>query len=54
MNQQTFTHLNYSWGQVLFWKQWRGVKRVPWPAPLDRIYSWSLFLGWIEVRRWAR
>jgi hypothetical protein len=37
---------------VIWWfPDWQGVAWFRWQEPLDQTYTWSLVLGWLELRR---
>lgn len=39
---------------VWWWPEWKGVGFYRWSGNWKTIYEWSIRLGWLEVRRWAR
>ena len=38
---------------VWWWPEWKRVGVSRWPESWRQIYLWSLWLGFVEVRRWA-
>ncbi len=40
--------------QIVWWPEWRGFAFSRFERGLAKIYSWSLVLGFVELRRWAK
>ena len=38
---------------VWWWPEWKGVELRRYTESWALIYHWSLWLGFVEIRRWA-
>jgi hypothetical protein len=39
--------------QLVFWPEWKGIQFIRFEGSRLSIYRWTLFLGVVELRRWA-
>jgi len=40
--------------QFVWWSEWKGFRFARFERGMAKIYAWSLVLGWLEVRKWAK
>lgn len=38
--------------QVIFWREWKGLRWHRWQGKMGVLFRGSLILGWIEIRIW--